>query len=108
MTGTVRVHHEMIQRMAATHHLRDDELIVALVAERTLTAAANAAGCSERTLRRRLKDARFRRRVGAARRVLLRETLRGIADRMADRCVVTEGDVKIMQRLLEMAGAIDG
>jgi hypothetical protein len=66
----------------------DDALAVALAAGRTLTEAAQAAGVSERTARRRWADADFRRRVSDLRGELMAEAagrLAGSMTRAADR-----------------------
>jgi hypothetical protein len=69
--------------VAIAPRLRDDQLALAVVAAPSIAAAAKAAGCCTRTLRRRLRDPAFRRRLDRLRGELHERTLAAPADRLA-------------------------
>lgn len=68
MTADDRSHQTITDGVVPLDTARDDRIIAALLAGATYAQTAAAAGCSERTVRRRLDDPRFVERLDAERR----------------------------------------
>ena len=98
--------------VAVSKTIKDDVLLAALVSNPTISAAAAAAGCGERTIFRRLENPEFRRRLEemqlrtleTARNALL-SRLTGAVDTMAD--VMQNGENSPSTRLQAARSIID-
>ena len=64
----------------------DDVIISALLAARTVKDAAEAAGVSESTIRRRMRDSEFAKRLSEASSEVLRLVVEAVADDTAEEC----------------------
>ncbi len=72
----------------------DDALVVALASGMTYDDGAKSAGCSPRTVDRRMTDPAFRRRVQEARAAACRRT----ADLLLDAAVEAVGELRVLMR----------